>query len=651
MPWPSESIMKKLLKYWPSAVIAIFLTGIFYISVVPLRDFDLWFHVKAGEFILNHGIAHYDVFSYNTTGREWYPYEWLFQITVAGIQHVFGFEAIKYLTAIVVTALAGFYLLILKKIFRVPLLFACLTAFLFVVSIYEFVDARPHIVAYTFLVIVLFFILLYLKRGKNLLWVTIPVTLAWANMHGSIFIDVLLFAGYTVVSWWIDRKKTRTLALFTLITGLLTILPPLGVTQYRLLWYFFQNRHLLTNFIDEWTPLAINAFAFNFYTVSVVLVTLFFAWGVWRTKQYKTLLLLLPVIPFLPLPYTASRNIVLGYITMALLFGNALVFIDFPGLRKPVQGLIIILVLGLLGWHINILGQKQVPIKLYYPVKASAFLNRVHIQGHMFNEYGYGGYLLYRLYPEYKVFYDGRTDLYLAKEMPDTLDLAVKKIQSDDQYKKTLDAFWNKYDISFVILTTQKHNLHRKISHILTIDPSWSLVYWDDYTQIFVRRDGKNDAILRDYGVTAATPYERNPYTTGMAATALTEYQRMERIADSGHTKNAIGYMYLTQGKIDQAKPLFEQAMNLDPSFESPLMNLAEIYAHDGDLDTALYLYQQANKLAPDRGLIYIRLGELIIQKSGDTKTARAVWQEGVQNTVDTDAKAQLKKLLGQVGN
>ena len=75
-------------------------------------------------------------------------------------------------------------------------------------------------------------------------------------------------------------------------------------------------------------------------------------------------------------------------------------------------------------------------------------------------------------------------------------------------------------------------------------------------------------------------------------------------------------------------------------------MNLAELAAKDGKLDEAITLYYQAQKRAFDRGLIYIRLGQLVIQRSGDTNKAKQVWNEGLKYTVDEDAKKRLTELL-----
>ncbi len=272
--------METYKKYLIPTLEILFFALIFYLSIIPLRDFDIWFHLKSGELIIQRGIVHYDVFSYNTAGREWFPYEWLFQVIVYKFQQWFGFESIKYLMAGMITVMVGAIYSIQKKIFKTPTFFTIPNTFIFYASVYEFLTARPHIFAYAFLIVNLFFILLYFTKGKNLLWLTLPITLIWTNLHGSIFLGVGFFAAYafmSLINFYLSKKvkwlaKFKTLAIYTFVTGTLTILPPLGTLQYRLLWIFFRQRAFLSKFIDEWTSIITNPFAFRFYTISTILI-------------------------------------------------------------------------------------------------------------------------------------------------------------------------------------------------------------------------------------------------------------------------------------------------------------------------------------------------------------------------------------------
>src|SRR5581483_2018104 len=368
-----------------------------------------------------------------------------------------------------------------------------------------------------------------------------------------------------------------------------------------------------------------------------------------KKKALKEILGIIPILIFLPMSFTESRYVFLGYITLTFALAWVLSFIHDPFKLKlaPRTILFIILILFYIG-HIYFLGYKRAPIRFYYPVQATQFIKENHPNGHMFNEYGYGGYLLYHLYPDELVFYDGRTDLYLDREIPDTLQIATKKDLPDQEYAKFLYTIWDRYKISYVIVRTQGHVVERKIGKVLLDDKNWSLVFWDDDAQVFVRHDGLNNSILSKYKFTAATPYDQNPYRSGMRDQALLEYQEMIKIADSSKSRNAIGYIFLLEGKIADARKEFNIAVNLDPSNESPLMNLGELAVGDGDLSSAAQYYLKAMDLAPQRGLIYIRLGQ-IYQMAGDINDAKKAWQTGLQRTPDLPSRDKLNQLLEEI--
>lgn len=658
---------KKLYKYLE----LIFFTAVFILSIQPLLDFDLWFHLKSGEIIAQKGIIFYDVFSHSASGRLWYPYEWLFQLGMYYIKNIFGLEMIKYVTAAIIT----YIVYVLYRIFRVILSlnigYSLLCCYFFYISIFEFISPRPHLPAYAFLLTNLFLIWLYVYKNRNLLFLTIPVTLIWANMHGSVFLDVYLFGTYTFMMWLSLRggakattkqsytfkvtdcfapevarndSEIKVLAGYTVLTAILTILPPLGLTQYKLLVYFFQNMNIISKFIEEWVPLKYSPVLFWIYTATLILVLLAFFKTLKNMKDKSGLFMLLPIIPFVFAAYTASRNIFPAYIGIILILGWTLKAANINLRNRFVNILLVVVAIA----YIWVYFDKKAPLPYRYPVKAADFIEKNDLKGNMYNEYGYGGYLLYRLYPKYKVFYDGRTDVYLCCEMKDNMQLGWDKNFPDNEYKKVMDGIWNKYKISYVIMETLKHTVLRKISRVLTDDPDWSLVYWDDATEIFVRHDGLNDSLLEKYGATAATPYNQNPFIKDKEDIALEEYIQMADITDSAKSRNAIGYIYLTKGKISEARDEFLKAIELDPNNESPYMNLAEIYAKDNDLNMAIKLYRQAKILAPDRGLIYIRLGQLIVQNGDARDEALTVWKEGLEKTVDDEAKNTLRKMINE---
>jgi len=636
-------------KQYAFLIAILFFLGTFFLSIRPLLDYDLWFDLKSGEIFSKLGIIHTDVFSYTEYGKTWFPYEWLFQIFVYFLYKATGLIGIQLFVALAVVMQLLILYFIFKKLLSLHTILVALLCFFFFACVYEFYVARPFIVAYIFLTLNLFIILKYFFTKRNFLWLTLPITLLWTNTHGSIFLDIFFFVAYAAIAAFLymrSRKqewlqKCKSLSVYSGITAVLTILPPLSLTQYTLLWKFYEQRTILTRFIAEWTPLSSDQLSFTLYTVTLLVVVGLFVFVVFKKKTYTNFLWTLPFFPLTISAYIASRNEYLGYLGLTILLGSIAKYLD----KKIWIGLGIIIVL----YGTVLLQQKLQPTYLYYPVNAASFVEKYRLKGNMFNEYAYGGYLLWRLYPEQKVFIDGRSDVYLDREMPEVLKISTNKNLSDKAFQSFMyKNFFDKYHMSFAILRTEKNSVLRKIGRILDTDPSWSLVMWDDTTEVYVRKDGKNDAIIKQFGTSFATPYLRDPYVADKQEQALSEYLKMNSLIPSAHSSNAIGFILLQKGQFEEARKRFLEAKTLDPSFESPYMNLAELSAKDGDLDNAISLYQEAKDLAPDRGLIYIRLGQLTLEKTQDLQEAKQIWEDGVKNTADADAKKQLELLLSR---
>jgi len=108
------------------------------------------------------------------------------------------------------------------------------------------------------------------------------------------------------------------------------------------------------------------------------------------------------------------------------------------------------------------------------PVAAVEFLKSQHLPGPIYNRYGWGGYLIYQLYPEYRVYIDGRADVYGDAFFTE----AMQVYDGVGNWKEPLD----RYGIQTVIIDTNV-----ALSTALRNDNEWSKVYEDDQAVIFSR--------------------------------------------------------------------------------------------------------------------------------------------------------------------
>ncbi len=133
-----------------------------------------------------------------------------------------------------------------------------------------------------------------------------------------------------------------------------------------------------------------------------------------------------------------------------------------------------------------------------YPEGVVKFLKENRIQGNMFNPYVWGGYLMWSLYPDYKVFIDGRGLIG---------DVFFEEVKVMEAYPGNLaglpewKAYLNAYDVNFIITYSVGNFTGRLVPLIpaLLHDPEWHLVYFDNISLIFVRENARNSEILKRF--------------------------------------------------------------------------------------------------------------------------------------------------------
>jgi len=124
------------------------------------------------------------------------------------------------------------------------------------------------------------------------------------------------------------------------------------------------------------------------------------------------------------------------------------------------------------------LRQQDDVITSEFPVGAADYLAaHPEVGTRMFNQYGYGGYLAYRFYPDpnRRVYIFGEAELMgddLLHRYQDVASLRANWTQVLDQDR-----------VDYVVF-----NRGEALSNVLATEPGWERVYQDAYTEIYVRR-------------------------------------------------------------------------------------------------------------------------------------------------------------------
>jgi hypothetical protein len=216
----------------------------------PYSDPDAYWHLAAGQEILQQGAIPYtDPWSFAADQR-WYNLAWLFDTGLA-LMHSFGGETLLMLLPAVSLGLllaTTYWLLPLWGVHSpTPRLAATLLSASILIPCGTL---RPHLASLWLVVLTLALLQQSREHKKQLLWL-LPITVLWVNTHGSFLLLAPLLGAHLLESL-IEKNKTRLqdLTLIGLGASACTFVNPLG-------WHLYQGalrtlRSNITPYISEW---------------------------------------------------------------------------------------------------------------------------------------------------------------------------------------------------------------------------------------------------------------------------------------------------------------------------------------------------------------------------------------------------------------
>jgi len=111
-----------------------------------------------------------------------------------------------------------------------------------------------------------------------------------------------------------------------------------------------------------------------------------------------------------------------------------------------------------------------------YPTDCLQAVQEAGLRGNMFNTYHWGGYLIWKLWPEHKVFIDGRADVMGRELMMDW----VRCHRLEPGWREVLE----RYDVQWVLI-----RVHSPLCRALRMSSDFELLKSDGNAELFVRRD------------------------------------------------------------------------------------------------------------------------------------------------------------------
>jgi hypothetical protein len=476
-------------------------TGIVFIAIFTMAirfpvDSDTWWHLRAGQTMVErHSLLTSDPFSQTQIGQPWINHGWLAQLFWYELFTLGRWPAVALGLATIITL--AFWLVWQQS--EGNLYLKAFALILGAISSSFIWAARPQMISFLLTALVAWLLYRFKRQGRKLLpWLPL-IVLFWVNIHGGFAIAFILMIGYAVgeVFNHLTSKKIAHSEVISwpawrhLLLTIIVCLAVVGINPYtwRMWLYPFQtvNIGVLRDFIAEWqSP--------NFHQPIVqpfLLMLLLLLAAIARTSHKVDWTDLALVGAWTALSLLAVRNIPLFALVCTPIFvryANVALEEQFGPIslgrmqRLPQRLYLanwLLLSLVVVG-SITQISLTLSPIALLkaeqaaFPYHAVRFIQETRPPGPIFNSYNFGGYLIFKLWPEYLVFVDGRTDLY------------------DDEFLRTYlgtnmalpgwQTRLEKYDVQLVLIERSS-----PLDPALTQDPTWSKLFEDEQAVIFKR--------------------------------------------------------------------------------------------------------------------------------------------------------------------
>ena len=462
--------------------------------VGSVQDPDFWWHIRIGRWMVENGrLPSTDIFTYTVPIHVWTDHEYLTEVLMWLIYSTAGAIGIAIFFGVI--TYAGFYLMY-RQVRREPFVIVGVGLAVGAVAGAPIWGPRAQMITFALTCLELYWLQGYLSgRSRALQWFPLVIAL-WANLHGGwvigfVWLGVALVA--ELIGWaWnpsnpAHRVHVRFLAIISAACAVAVLATPHGFSLYL---YPFQTvaSAAQERLIVEWFSPDFHQPFLRPFEVMVFLLVAGFALR--RPTVYDLLLSLVA----LGLSLQSVRNVALfvaaatpvlirtysGYWKEVSAARGWKLALPSRSLFAAITALALLVVA--LATTVHIASEvspshQQSLTASNYPVAAADWLAaHPEVGTKMYNQYGWGGYLAYRFYPQpnRRVFIFGEAAL-----MGDGLLNDYQAIQTlRSNWKTLLDG----YGVDYVV-----YNRGEALANVLATQPDWKLVYEDSEAQIYVR--------------------------------------------------------------------------------------------------------------------------------------------------------------------
>ncbi len=507
-----------------------FLCGLFHVS-----DVDVGYHIRTGEHIMDgNGVPSRRHFSY-TVPDEWWPaMQWPPATVYAWVHRQGGLVALTTFKTLLGTLLMFLVWCSARSVVPGNSLrpFWVVTAAVLILRARFF--ERPDLFTSTLFALT---VLLDQRYGshRRWQWVGLPILMAvWANCHAGYVYGLVLLGAWVAAEWlefFVPALRAKDEAstnaprwqnlfvrplgmVFAMLAALVSVqwINPSGWRALTVPFTQFLSKFWQSVILEYYPPTWENSKLLFIWAATLVVLQLI----TWRQMRLRFL------VPSLALGYFAfssqrslSAFVIASAVHMAFMLGK----LPRPDLTSWIARLPRLALP--LSW-VALVALVIVPDRTYkfgiglyhpyYPAEIFRFMEREVPGQNLFNDMRFGGPMLWKLYPRFKPFVDGRGDAY-TEEFWKTVYLPA--VQGSERWSEIFD----KYQVTGALLSNPKPTQVSRLAQHLFAHPDWALVAFNDETVLFLKRTEANLPLIRRHSFAHLWPGNWN--LGGITATNL----------------------------------------------------------------------------------------------------------------------------------
>jgi hypothetical protein len=497
-----------------------------------------WHIRAGQQIVATHAIPRVDPFSSTMHGKSWFAWEWMYDALVGQLERIAGLNGVVWFTALVIALVFAWTLRLLIRRGTGPLLALGLVLLAASASMIHFLarphvvswlftlawfvilySSERHCTAYH-----------GPGQGRWLLWLLPPLMLVWVNIHGGFLVAFVLLGIYAASAVWewfqlgegkLDelllqlkaRQRARTLGLVGILAAFATLANPYGWKLHVHIYHYLSSSFLMDH-IDEFQSPNFHGIAQRCFAALLIIALMALAARPHELRLSEGLVVLFAVYAAL----YASRNIPVSSLLLVLICGPLLseawkgltprgivgklrctrdaapqtgglrVAPRIPflrrmqaidaGLRGHLWPIVAVVVTACIAANGGRIGSTQLMNAQFdvnrFPASAVDFLEQSDIREPVLTPDYWGGYLIYRLYPNTPVVVDDRHDLYGEEFLKSYLGMV--------HVEPGWDSFLHDHNVHYV-LTPKKSPL----ANMLMLTVHWKAKHSDPATILFER--------------------------------------------------------------------------------------------------------------------------------------------------------------------